>query len=227
MLKINEVVLKVLNEVDFEKILEEKLKTSIEKTIEIAVGEVYGSRYSNFGEALKKELSDSLSINLKKINIPQYNCLIGNALKNIVKKNIKKLSEENMQKLTEQLIMGNLEEEYNLSELIEMLKKEADEGEVGGISLHISESGYSNLIFIYIDFEEDKENYDCNYRIYIDKKENKISSLKIKDKDMEEIIFAETTFDGLLTNIFLQGKKINLDNGMNEDNYDLHYGWED
>lgn len=40
---------------------------------------------------------------------------------------------------------------------------------------------------------------------------------------MDSVIFANSKLDGILANIFLQGKKIILDYGTDEDNYDLDY----
>lgn len=222
-MNINEVILKVMQEVNFEEILTSNLKESIKRTIEESVQKVYGSRYSKFGEALEKELENGLSINLKSINVPQYNYLIQNALKNAIKENIEEISQENIKKLTEKLTLGDMKDEYNFSELLEILKSEKKEYEEGEISLYIRKSEYTSLIFIDLDLEAERREYLCNYRITLDGKTNKIHSLKINDKDMDSVIFANGKLDGILANIFLQGKKIILDYGTDEDNYDLDY----
>lgn len=226
-MNINEIVLKVLDEVNFEEILTTNLKESIEKTIKSSIENVYGTRYSKFGKLFEKELEDGLEINLKTVKVPQYNYLIQKAIQQTLKEHIQEISHENIKKLTEKFTLGNMKDKYNFSELLKLLMQEKDEGEEGEISLYMRNSEYTSLVFIDFDLESEQKEYLCNYKITLDKDTNKIHSLKINDKEMEGVLFGNDKFDTLLANIFLQGKKVILDYGTDPDNYDLDYGSED
>ena len=104
-MNINEIVLKVLDEVNFEEILTTNLKESIEKTIKSSIENVYGTRYSKFGKLFEKELEDGLEINLKTVKVPQYNYLIQKAIQQTLKEHIQEISHENIKKLTEKFTL--------------------------------------------------------------------------------------------------------------------------
>lgn len=225
-MSINELVLETLKEVDFEKILKENLKKNIEASLKESIEAVYGYRWGKFAEMLKKELENRLSLNLEAVNIPQYNMLVQKALENEIKNNVENLSKENVKKLVDKFTMGEMKEVYKFSDLLEKLKKSSDNLEENDeITLYIETSSYSKLIFIYFDEAENVESYRCKYRIVLNN--GKIQSLKIKETEITNVLLAKDEFEGLLANIFLQGKTIDLDYGVNEENYDLEYSSEE
>lgn len=225
-MNINELVLETLKEVDFEKILKENLKKNIEASLKESVEAVYGYRWGKFAEMLKKELEDGLSINLEAVNIPQYNMLVQKAIETEIKNNIENLSKENVKKLVDKFTMGDMKEVYKFSDLLEKFKKSSENLEEDDeITLYIETSSYSELKFIYFDEAENVESYLCKYRIVLN--EGKIQELKIKETEITDVLLAKDEFEGLLANIFLQGKTIDLDYGEYAENYDLEYSNED
>lgn len=225
-MNINELVLETLKEVDFEKILKENLKKNIEASLKESIEAVYGYRWGKFAEMLKKELEDGLSINLEAVNIPQYNMLVQKAIETEIKNNIESLSKENVKKLVDKFTMGDMKEVYKFSDLLEKFKKYSDNLEEDDeITLYIETSSYSELKFIYFDEAENVESYLCKYRIVLN--EGKIQELKIKETEITDVLLAKDEFEGLLANIFLQGKTIDLDYGEYAGNYDLEYSNEE
>lgn len=221
-MNINDIVVEVLKETDFDKILKENLKNNIEKTLKETIEDIYGSSYSHFGRILKNKFEKELSINLDAVNIPQYNMLVQKAIENEIGNNIEKLSRNSAKQLIDRFTIGDMKEVYNFSELLEKFKDSCENYEdEEKISLHIENSDYSKLKFIYLDEESNKPNYSCKYRIVLD--EEKISSLNIKGTEITDVLLTRGNFDNLLANIFLQGKKINLDCGTDADDYDLYY----
>lgn len=55
----------------------------------------------------------------------------------------------------------------------------------------------------------------------------KLTSIAIKDEDKEDVILSNNSFNGLLKNIYLQGKIIKLDLGDDANNYDTEINRED
>ena len=119
-MNINEIVLRVLNEVNFEEILTTNLKENIEKTIKSSVESVYGSRYSQFGKLFEKELEENLKVNLSVVKLPEYNYLIQKGIQEALKEHMQGITKENIKKLTEKFTLGDMKDEYNFSELLKL-----------------------------------------------------------------------------------------------------------
>lgn len=156
----------------FEKIkasgfIEKKVEDRIQKTIEEIINDTF-REYSDFGKNLKELVSNAVNVNLKELNLPEYNQLILNVIKIKMSHVIQEQGFTALQKDIEELLAGE-QREWKLSELVEKLKEDAADDAVSDnweeISLHV-EDGYS-LVFIYMDKEPNKEKYECDVRIVV------------------------------------------------------------
>jgi hypothetical protein len=201
---------------DVENIVTARLK----KTIDSIVDDLFSS-YSDFGKSLKTEVQSALNVNLKELNLTGYNVMVLNAVKDTLDET---LHIQGVEKIKESLgqMLSNVKTEYRLSELIEEMKKEANEDgnyDEEEISFHI-DSDRSILTFIYFDEESDKEKYQCKYRLWIDK-QGVVCGVEISDRkfDNRVIMGGLHGFEQTLFKIYSMNPKIIIDEGRVETGY--------
>ncbi len=223
MIELNKIVNDSLTKIEKEGFVEGIVERQIKQTLESIVDDLFRS-YSDFGKDLKEHIKDNLNINLDRLGIEGYNGLVLAAIKEqldavITTQGIDKIKEATKEMLT------NVKTEYKLSEIIELIRSEDDEGEKDSddmITLFIEKSG--SYCYIYIDGGEEDNRYDCAYQIDIDG-EGKPYSVKLNSEEInpKKILGGLYGVDALLFKIYASGAKIILDKGTDPDNYDLRY----
>ncbi|MFW5438893.1 hypothetical protein [Paenibacillus apiarius] len=185
---LNKMVHDAMADIQKEQVVEKLVRERLEKTLSDVVDSALRS-YGDFGKRLQEEVEGQLNINLEKLDIPTYNQMILNVVK---EKLDEAITVQGVNKIKARMdeILGGAKQEYRLSEIIEKMKEAAMEyGDVDDseISLHIKKG--STLWFIDFDPEEDKERYECRYRISIkepkDGETGKINTVEIRDKKLD------------------------------------------
>ncbi|EJW20043.1 hypothetical protein M5X00_14810 [Paenibacillus alvei] len=225
---LNKMVQDALAGIQKEQVVEQLVRQKLEKTLASVVDDVLSS-YSDFGKQLKKEVESQLDINLKKLDIPTYNQMVLNVVKEQLDKAVTIQGVEKIKAHMDEILCG-AEKEYRLSEIIEAMKNEATEyGDVDDneVSLHVRKG--TVLWFIDFDPEEDKLPYDCKYQISILEpkggKVGKINTVKIHDKELNNnaIMGGLHGLEATLFKMFTIGADLVVD----EDNVDMYYPRED
>lgn len=179
---INDQLTKLKEEGYVEEIVKKQLKSTIESVINDAL-----RSYSDFGRNLEKQVEKHLQINLERLDIPSYNQLILETIKDHLNAVV---HEQGVNRMKEQLdgLLLTSKEEYKLSELMEELVREIEDlnelgyEEIHEMSLHIEDSYGST--HVYFDAESDRDKYDCKYRIWVDsRKDNEVISIKIREEN--------------------------------------------
>lgn len=222
---------KLINEVliennNFEELIKNEIKANIEKSIKKVLEELICYRYSKFSENLSKKLEEQLSVNLDRIDIAQYNQFFKEKINDSITQIVNDETREKIKKSIDNILYTDLKEEYNLSELLEEFKNEITQWDedIDEIYLNIEKEGLFK--HIYLDKEKPRYgNYECKYRLMF--LYEKLTSIAIKDEDKEDVILSNNSFNGLLKNIYLQGKIIKLDLGDDANNYDTEINRED
>lgn len=204
--------LAALNE---EKYVEKIIKKQLEDTIKDIIEDSLRS-WSDFGKGLKEEVRNQLQINLKNLDLPSYNHIILDVIKVEVEKSIHEVGVAKMQENLQELL-GTKREEINFSDLIkEMVEDECelnglDYEEVQEITVHVDDDRRV-LTFIYFDSEPDKSQYNCKYRLVLDK-EGYINSVEIADKsfDKKTIMGGLYGLEATLFKLYTHGSKVILD----------------
>ncbi|MCC3257476.1 hypothetical protein [Paenibacillus polymyxa] len=172
--------------------------------------------WSDFGKGLKEAVRNQLQINLENLDIPSYNHIILDVIKSEVEKSIHSVGVAKMQENLQELL-GTKREEVNFSELIkEMVEDECelnelDYEEVQEITVHV-DADRRVLSFIYFDPEPDKSQYNCKYRLVLDK-EGYINSVEIADKsfDKKTIMGGLYGLEATLFKLYTHGSKVIMD----------------
>jgi hypothetical protein len=183
---LNKIINDTLSQLKEEGYVEKIVKTQLEKTIKEVVQDSL-DRWSDFGKILKEEVKKQMDFNLSKLDIPSYNHVILNVIKQELERSV---HEEGARKIQEQLqeLLGTAKEEYTLSELLkemaedELELNELEYEEVKEITVHI-ENRYGST-YVSFDPEADKSEWSCKYRIVLD-----------KDNTVRRVEIGDTSFD--------------------------------
>ncbi len=227
---LNKMMNESLIKIESEGKIQEMIDTQIERTIQSAVENFFGS-YSTFSKKLKKQLEEHIQINLECLDIPSYNELINQAIK---EKLDDQIATEGVARLNETIgsLLSAAKTEYKLSELVEELAEEVDKEEIGyddmyEMSMHIDDS-FSLSTIIALDYQPDKSEYECKYRFWVDKKTGKISNISVQEKrsgrrrevhefDARAIMRGLHGLEETLFKMYAKGSKVIID----EDHVDL------
>jgi hypothetical protein len=195
---LNLIVNNALSELKEEGYVEKIVKKHLEKTIEDIVKDSLNS-WSDFGKRLKEEVKKQMDFNLDRLDIPSYNHVILNVIKEELERSV---HEEGVKKIQEQLkeLLGTAKEEYKLSELIkEMVEDELELNELEydshkEITVHI-EKRYGST-YVSFDPEADVSEWRCKYRLTLD-----------EDGTVRRVEIGDTSFD----NKVIMGGLVGLD----------------
>lgn len=221
---LNKMVVESLAKMEAEGTVTEIVEKQIASTVEGIVKDVFGS-WSDFSKNLKAEVESQININFEKLDISAYNTMV----LNVIKEKMDEVTHiQGVERLKESLneMLSDVQSEYKLSDLINEMKEDAlryDDDLYGKeISFHDDEDRRV-LRFISFDTEEDKSEYQCKYRISIDK-EGKLNSVKINDKDFNNkvIMGGLHGIEETLFKIYTHGSKLIVD----EDEIEVEYGYE-
>lgn len=195
--------------------IEQKIEETIQKSVESIINDLLKS-YSDFGKSLKEQLSEKIKIDLDKIDLPTYNKMIENYIRENVnsqmKEHAKKLIDDNLKE-----ILSVEEKDWKLSEFIEEFKSQLEEydGERYGSSMtcivDTSEYGHGDMHHIYIDEDENVEKYRCKIRLFVS--DDKLTSVTYDGDDWnkEKFLGWKHGIEAILFRIYSQGKKFVVD----------------
>jgi DNA-binding transcriptional ArsR family regulator len=221
MMDLNKMVNDSLAKIEAEGYVEKVVEKRLKETIASIVDDLFRS-YSDFGKELEKEVKAYLSVDLKKLNLTGYNVMVLNAVQEELDKVV---HIQGVEKIKESLVklLSNPPKEYKLSELIDEFKRDvlSDDSDYEGreISFHFKREYGS--IYISFDRDDDKSEYRCQYRIWVEE-DGSITTITINDKkfDNKVIMGGLWGFDKTLFKIYTSGTKIIMDDG----DVDIEYG---
>ena len=218
-MEIEKIMLDALNKIKSAGLIEKAIQDQIEKTIKEIISDLFRS-YSDFGKDLKEKLSESIKLNVGNIDLPRYNVMIENAIKEqttlLMNSEHKKLIDERLKdvlKIEEKSVV-------KLSEIVsQIIEEETDRAhENGWESGSFHAEGHNNgkgLTFVRIDPEPGKEKYRCEIDICIHNDTGFIHSAEVgeyKSKNFSNKFLG--TFHGaelLIFRLYSQGVKIIVD----------------
>lgn len=220
---VNAAMVKMHEEGAIQKIVEEKMA----KTVSNIVDDVLGS-YSDFGKQVKEVVKQSLAIDVDKMELPTYNVLV----RNVVRERLDQLVHvQGIELLKARMdeIFKTVEPEMKLSEIVENWKEALNEDlERDGehITVTWEPSTYSSGGgWLYIDDEEDKSNYQCDLRAGINR-DGTIYALHWKSHDLLKEIKTTWAIDSIGEQFFRMhaaGSKIIVD----IDDVETYFGYDD
>ncbi|MCI3197737.1 hypothetical protein GXP75_19105 [Bacillus sp. HU-1818] len=184
---LNLIVNKTLSELNEDGYVEKIVKKQIEDTIQDIINDTLKS-WSDFGKELKQQVQNQMKINLDRLDIPSYNQVVINTIKGELERSV---HEEGAKRIQESLqeILGTGKDEYKLSELINEIVEydcelnELDYDEYKEITV-IVEDKYSSK-YVYIDPEEDKDWFNCKYRLVLNKDDLTVERAEIDEKSFD------------------------------------------
>lgn len=167
---LNVIVNNTLSELKEEGYVEKIVKKQLEKTIQDIIEDSLRS-WSDFGKELKQQVQEQMNFNLEKLDIPSYNHVVMNIIKNELERSVHEEGAKQIQESIQDLL-GTAKKEYKLSELIKEIVEhdcelnELDYDDYKEITV-IVEDKYGSK-YVYIDPEEDKPWYQCKYKLVLD-----------------------------------------------------------
>jgi len=223
MIDLNKAINDSLAKIESENYVQEVVDKKIKKTIESIIDDLL-SAYGNFGKNLKTEIESNLNINLKELDIPGYNLLVLNAVK-------EKLNQvttvQGIEKINEAMdkMLVSVKPEYMLSEVVEALRDHEKGYRCSSdrMTLFIEESSSSKgYVDIYLDSDKKNSKYSCDYQIRIDPN-GKVWNAKMDGRDFDKNKEFGALFGvgELLFKIYATGAKLTVDQDI--DDYNLSY----
>lgn len=211
-MNIQEMMNNALVELHEEGIVKDIVKKQITATVESAIKDMMGS-WSLLSKALEAELKEKLQINLEKLDIPSYNELLAQAVKKQLDDAVYTKGLEDFNKRVGQIIGADLPDEMKLSTLVMKMAKEIDDIDELSIddylemTLSVEKSGYAgDLYFIYMDPHQDKNSYECKYRLVIS--DGKLSSVTVNAREKYS---ADRFYSKVSPRIMMEGKMSHLE----------------
>lgn len=165
-----------------EKIIEEKISKTVDSILDSAL-----KSYSDFGKDLEKTIKDGLKVDLKKLDLLEYNHIILAIIKKKLDHSVLTVGKERLEKEMEELL-ASPPAEVKLSALVEMLKEGADDRSGSECTCIVEGSISDGWGHVYLDKNDDKDKHQCDYRLaYTDKGE--VYSIHIDGRDPKESLF--------------------------------------
>lgn len=209
--KIAETMTKLTEEKYVEQVIEKHMKNTIDGIIEDSL-----RSWSDFGKHLKEQVQAQLQINIEKLDLPSYNELIIQTIKSELDRSVHEMGVAKMQEQLQELL-GTKQESIKFSDIINAMVEddlELDEleyDECKEITVHV-DSNSRVLSFIYFDPEPDKANYQCKYRLVLDK-DGTINSFQIDDKEFNHrtIMGGLHGIEAMIFKAYTHGTKVIMD----------------
>jgi len=161
---VNEKFLEIVQSGKIEKMIEEKLLSSIKSIVNDCL-----QSYGNFGTEIKKKIQESLQIGNMKLDFPSYNQLVCNWIMEIVDNQIIHTGKEQMQENIKKFFIPLNKSEYKLSEIVQAFKDSICVPSHNRIALFIDNSDYDGYISLFLDEDPEKSKHSCEYYIRINK----------------------------------------------------------
>lgn len=212
---LNLIINDTLTELKDQGYVEKIVRKQLEETIQDIIKDSFKS-WSDFGKELKQQVQDQIQFNLESLDIPSYNQVIVNIIRDELERSV---HEEGGRRIQESVrdILGTAKEEYKLSELInEIVEYDCELNELNyddykDITV-IVENKYGGK-YIYIDPEGDQDWYRCKYRLTLDD-DLTITRAEIGDKtfDNKTIMGGLCGADATIFKMWTRKSKLIIDN---------------
>lgn len=238
---VNESMQKIISDGSVEKMIEEKLKKTVNDIIDSQL-----SSYSDFGKKLQEKIKTGLSVSFDKVSFPEYNQTILRLVEGIVNNAV---TDETQKKFKEDLLklFGKPPAEIKLSELIEKYIEENKDDEfereeAERIALIITPKDIDKYYTVALNPTDTKRGFsridsstihewtDCKFYMSVRLEDNSSDRGKlswINDKDgLKSHQFMPTCLHGfsrLLYQMYCAGSTIVFDQGFDADDYDTYY----
>lgn len=219
-MELRDIVMQEWDKIEKEGFVEQTINERLRKTITSIIDNLLET-YGDFGKGLRENLSQQLQVDFEKMKLSQYNAMLLNALQEQLDHIIHIEGVARLKETAESILVG-AKKEYKLSELIEEMKKDAQEEDndlSGEISFHIPPDRRI-LTHIYLDPEGEKDKYECKYCLSVNE-DGTLNTADINDRkfDNRVIMGGLYGFEKTLFRIYVSGAKIILD----EDHIDYEY----
>lgn len=213
------------------------IRAKLEKTIEDAIDDQLRT-YSDFGKALKKKLSDELSINLDQVSFAEHNHTALKLVESLVNKHSAELYTTKMAKELEKLF-EKAPESISLQALINEFKNGVEYGETSDEQMTLiiedHQDGYVSIGFSKESSAGYKSSiekaYQCELYMLIDSRDGTLRRFSEQDRNRNDSNhWLPTSFYGLarkLFQLYCAGTTITFDKHgpFDADYYDTCYSW--
>lgn len=206
---------------------------AIEQAIEKQLADTIGSlikaelrEYSDFGKAIKDRVQQAIGVDLKRLDLPSYNDLILQILHRqvdgIMRSEVAQQLESNMAKLLEQAPA-----EITLDKLIEQFIEANKEDKEGQDFTLLIERKYGST-YICLDEDAGKSEYNCDFRLAIDK-DGQVYSLMLGAKDVAKTIFMGPfyNFERTLFQLYAAKSKVIVPDGAEPHDFETSFPYND
>ena len=229
---LREAMVKIFNQ----KMDDGSLHKIVEKNIDKFVHDITNdalSSWGDFSKELRKKIQDDLVVKIGEISFDQYNRVVIEAVKARVDTSYISIAKEKLNKEMDELF-EKAPTEYKLSTLINSMKKGIEDQIIENnwqgkqMSLHIED--YTSLVFIRFDLEPNKERYQCEYSLVVNKEQNRLIDASIDKYSRNKSILKRSFLNDSslhghekqLFHMMTQDTKFIID----EDDCDLYYSEE-
>jgi hypothetical protein len=213
---LNKIVNDTMQELSESGYVQERVEQHLKKTVDDVIKDCLDS-WSKFGKGLKAQVQEQMQFNLDKLDIPSYNHVIMNTIREELERNVYQEGVANIQKQIQE-ILGTAKEEYKLSELVkEMVEQDCKDLDDLGyeeykyITVNV-EQKYGST-YIYLDPEDEHvSSYRCKYKIVLNE-DGTVWYTEIGDRkfDNKFIMGALYGFDAILFKLFTRKSKVIID----------------
>ncbi len=207
---LNKMVMDSLAKMEKEGTVQKIVEKKIENTVAEVIEDVYG-KWSSFAKDLKAETQKAVSIDLEALNLPKYNHLVLQVIKEKIESSMN--DSQGIKQIEEQIesLLLDTKREYKLSELVKELTNEIDDlyeldyDDYHEMTLHVDDESNYGSYWIAMDAREDIGEYDCKYRMLVSD-HGKLYSIKIGSseygrKPRNEDFDIKGVLDGLNTGL--------------------------
>lgn len=166
-----------------------ELQRLIDSKVESSMKDIVSGILSPYSETMKpvaKALKENLRIDTDKLSLQEYNLYLLGVVKETIDSFITETGLEKVKTIVEDILSRSIPKQVKLSELFkEMRDRTFNLDSPSKMSFHIDKDR-SALVFVYMDEEPNKTNYQCDYRLAIDSKTGAIFSLKTEGFDIDK-----------------------------------------
>ncbi len=207
--------------------IEKKLLATVESIIDNEL-----RSYSDFGQALSKQVKSALQVDFSNLGLPGYNDLILKIIRSQVAQQLEGQLTSQVEAQMKELL-APAPSEIKLSELVADFIKHNSERydrhqiDSEGITLIVEEDRSHSTVFhhVYLDKEEGKDKYQCSYQI--DVIDGRVYRVQIDRVDPDKKLFAGPFYDfgRQVFQLYAAGTKLIVDG--DEDSIETHYPYQD
>lgn len=152
---------------DIHKMVSDKLKSSIERSVDDAVGSLF--RYDGpLKKQIEEVVKEKVKVDFRELDLPSYQSIILEGVRTELNNRVSSVGVEKMKEAVSEMLDSEAPEKVTFEVMMEKFVDEKfrygmSDDIQGEISLDIDDHG--NLVFIRIDEDSDVERYQCEHAI--------------------------------------------------------------